>query len=146
MIVGLAGLPNVPFADLVPAVSPFRPWLSGVGSRLEHMSERVLGVVEREALDRARARLVALRAEQFRLWEDIAELERLGVAAQTGDRSSIRLLQECGNVDQPEAKRLVGEAADLTARVSLRGEPLPPRLPVTATVAGSGRSIRGTSR
>jgi hypothetical protein len=54
MIVGPAGLPNVPFADLVPAVSPFRPWLSGVGSRIEHMSERVLGVVEREALDRAR--------------------------------------------------------------------------------------------
>ena len=94
------------------------------------MSERVLGVVEREALDRARTRLVALRAEQFRLLGDIAELERLGVAEQTGDRSSIRLLQECGNVDQPEAKRLVGEAADLTARVSLRGEPLAPRLPV----------------
>ena len=54
------------------------------------MSERVLGVVEREALDRARARLVALRAEQFRLLGDIAELERLGVAEQTGDRSSIR--------------------------------------------------------
>jgi len=78
------------------------------------MSERVLGVVEREALDRARTRLVALRAEQFRLLGDIAELERLGVAEQSGDRSAIRLLQECGNVDQPEAKRLVGEAADLT--------------------------------
>ena len=60
MIVGPAGLPNVPFAELLPAVSPFRPWLSGVGSRIEHMSERVLGVVEREALDRTRARLVAL--------------------------------------------------------------------------------------
>ncbi|WP_328306440.1 HNH endonuclease signature motif containing protein [Actinomycetospora sp. NBC_00405] len=107
------------------------------------MSERVLGVVEREALDRARTRLVALRVEQFRLWGDIAELERLGVAEQTGDRSSVRLLQECGNVDQPEAKRLVGEAADLTARVSLRGEPLPPRLPVTATVAESGEIHSG---
>ena len=72
------------------------------------MSERVLGVVEREALDRARTRLVALRAEQFRLLGDIAELERLGVAEQTGDRSSIRLSAACrGNVDQPEAKRLV---------------------------------------
>ncbi len=107
------------------------------------MSERVLGVVEREALDRARTRLVALRAEQYRLLEDIAELERLGVAEQTGDRSSIRLLQESGNVDQPEAKRLVGEAADLTARVSLLGELLPPRLPVTATVAGSGEIHSG---
>ncbi|GAA4729218.1 HNH endonuclease signature motif containing protein [Actinomycetospora chibensis] len=107
------------------------------------MSERVLGVVEREALDRARARMVALRAEQYRLLEDIAELERLGVAQQTGDRSSVRLLQECGNVDPPEAKRLVGEAADLTPRVSLRGEPLAPRLPVTATVAESGEIHSG---
>ncbi|WP_433026391.1 DUF222 domain-containing protein [Actinomycetospora sp. CA-053990] len=107
------------------------------------MSERVLGVVEREALDRARTRMVALRAEQYRLLEDIAELERLGVAEQTGDRSAIRLLQECGTVDQPEAKRLVGEAAELTARVSLRGEPLPPRLPVTATVAGAGEIHSG---
>jgi len=42
MIVEPAGLPNVPFADLSPALSPFRPELSGVGSRIEHMSERVL--------------------------------------------------------------------------------------------------------
>jgi len=61
MIVEPAGLPNVPFADLSPAFSLFRPELSGVGSRIEHMSERVLGVVEREALDRARTRMVALR-------------------------------------------------------------------------------------
>ena len=45
--------------------------------------------------------------------------------------------------DQPEAKRLVGEAADLTPRVSLRGEPLAPRLPVTATVAESGEIHSG---
>ncbi|MDD7924752.1 HNH endonuclease signature motif containing protein [Actinomycetospora chibensis] len=106
------------------------------------MSEGV-GAVEREALDRARTRMIALRAEQYRLLEDIAELERLGVAQQTGDRSSVRLLQECGNVDAPEAKRLVSEAADLTARVSLRGELLPPRLPVTATLAGSGQIHSG---
>ena len=60
------------------------------------MSERVLGVVEREALDRARTRMVALRAEQYRLFEDIAELERLGVAEQTGDRADPRLLQDRG--------------------------------------------------
>ena len=72
------------------------------------MSERVLGVVEREALDRARTRLVALRAEQFRLLEDIAELERLGVAEQTGDRSSIRRAAGLQHPRSPEAKRLAG--------------------------------------
>ncbi|WP_328305710.1 HNH endonuclease signature motif containing protein [Actinomycetospora sp. NBC_00405] len=102
------------------------------------MSERGLGVVEREALDRARTRLVALRAEQYRLLEDIAELERLGVAQQTGDRATPRLLQDLSTLDLHEAKRLAEESADLAPRRSLLGEPLPPRLPVTATVYASG--------
>ncbi|WP_433028634.1 DUF222 domain-containing protein [Actinomycetospora sp. CA-053990] len=102
------------------------------------MSERGPGVVEREALDRARTRLVALRAEQYRLLEDIAELERLGVAQQTGDRATPRLLQDLSTLDLHEAKRLTEETADLAPRRSLLGEPLPPRLPVTATVYASG--------
>jgi hypothetical protein len=117
---------------------PFGPSLSGVDSRIERMSERGLGVVEREALDRARTRLVALRAEQYRLLEDIAELERLGVAQQTGDRATPRLLQDLSTLDLHEAKRLTDESADLAPRRSLLGEPLPPRLPVTATVYASG--------
>ncbi|MDD7920324.1 HNH endonuclease signature motif containing protein [Actinomycetospora callitridis] len=102
------------------------------------MSERGLGVVEREALDRARTRLVALRAEQYRLLEDIAALERLGVAQQTGDRATPRLLQDLSTLDLHEAKRPADESADLAPRRSLLGQPLPPRLPVTATVYASG--------
>ena len=94
--------------------------------------------MEREALDRARTRLVALRAEQYRLLEDIAELERLGVAQQTGDRATPRLLQDLSTLDLHEAKRLTEESADLAPRCSLLGESLPPRLPVTATVYASG--------
>ena len=102
------------------------------------MSERGLGVAERGTLDRARTRLVTLRAEQYRLLEDIAELERLGVAQQTGDRATPRLLQDLSTLDLHEAKRLTEESADLAPRSSLLGEPLPPRLPVTATVYASG--------
>ncbi|MFC4834643.1 hypothetical protein, partial [Actinomycetospora chibensis] len=80
------------------------------------MSERVLGVVEREALERARTRLVALRAEQYRLLQDIAELERLGVAQQTGDRATPRLLQDVSTLDLHEARRLTEESADLAPR------------------------------
>jgi hypothetical protein len=112
--------------------------VSGVCSRFEHMSERGLGAAEREALERTRARLIAVRVEHFRLLEDVAELERLGVAEKTGDRSTGRLLQELGLLDAPEATRWVEEAADLTSRLSLRGELLPPRLPCTATVAACG--------
>ena len=94
--------------------------------------------MERDALDRARTRLVALRAEQYRLLEDIAELERLGVAQRTGDRATPRLLQDLSTLDLHEARRLTEESADLAPRCSLLGEPLPPRLPVTATVYASG--------
>ncbi|WP_433036448.1 DUF222 domain-containing protein [Actinomycetospora sp. CA-053990] len=102
------------------------------------MSERVLGVGEREALDRARTRMVALRAAQYRLLEDIAELETLGVAQQTGDRATRRLLQDLSTLDAHEATRLAEEAADLTPRRSLSGELVSPRLPCTAAVAAEG--------
>ena len=43
---------------------------------------------------RVNASDTALRAAQYRLLEDIAELSRLGVAQQTGDRFTERLVQE----------------------------------------------------
>jgi hypothetical protein len=138
MIVGPAGLPNVPFADLVPAVSPFRPWLSGVGSRIEHMSEGGVGLVEREALDAARAEQTAAHQAYYRRLERIAHLDRLGLAHLTGDRSTARLLQENWRVDPATAGRWCDEAEDLAPRMTLQGQPLPPRLPCTATVLASG--------
>ena len=56
----------------------------------------------------------------------------------TGDRSTERLLQENWRVDPSKAGRLVAEAEDLAPRLSLHGQPLPPRLPCTATVLASG--------
>ncbi|MDD7936602.1 hypothetical protein PH190_29560, partial [Actinomycetospora straminea] len=100
------------------------------------MSEQV-GVVGQELLDRARARMVSLRAEQFRLLEDIATLEAGGVAERTGDRGTSRLVQELWHVDAHDAKRWCDEAADLLPRCSLLGESLPARLPATASVAAA---------
>jgi hypothetical protein len=69
--------------------------LSGVWSTFEHMSEGgAVGQVEREALDRVRDGITAPRAAQYRLLEDIADLQRLGVAQQTGDRFTDRLVQD----------------------------------------------------
>ncbi|WP_433782037.1 DUF222 domain-containing protein [Actinomycetospora sp. CA-101289] len=98
----------------------------------------VLGQVEREALDRVRERYVALRRGQYRLLEDVADLQRLGVAQQTGDRFTERLLQDLGRLDRRDADRLVDETADLVPQLALSGEPLPPRLPCTATVYAGG--------
>ncbi|WP_345415417.1 DUF222 domain-containing protein, partial [Actinomycetospora chlora] len=98
-----------------------------------------VGAAAREALERTREHLVELHAQQHRLLCDIAELERLGVAAETGNRSTGRLVMEIGRVSRAEATRLCGEAADLTARTSLAGEPLPPRYPSTARVYREGR-------
>ncbi|WP_433026588.1 DUF222 domain-containing protein [Actinomycetospora sp. CA-053990] len=102
------------------------------------MSERGVGTAERAALDRLRARMVALRCEQYRLLEDVAELERLGVAVSTGNRTTERLLQDSLRIDLKDARRLVGESEDLTPQLSLRGEPLPVRMPTTARVMAEG--------
>ena len=114
------------------------PWLSGVGSRIEHMSEWGAGLVEREALAAARVEELATNQAYYRRLERVAELDRLGVAAQTGDRSTERLVQENWRVDPAKAGRLVAEAGDLAPRRSLQGQPLAPRLPATATVLASG--------
>ena len=98
-----------------------------------------MGWVEREALDRARERMVARRATYYRRLEDIAELDRLGVAQHTGERTTERLVQDLWRIDLAEARRLVAESDDLTPRTSLQGQPLPPRLPCTAGVLAAGR-------
>ncbi len=71
------------------------------------MSEGGVGTVQREALDRFRDGITALRAAQYRLLEDVADLQRLGVARQTGDRFTERLLQELGRLNRRDADRLV---------------------------------------
>jgi hypothetical protein len=119
-------------------MSPMSP-LSG---RLDHVSERV-GVVEREALERARRRRVGMNAEHHRLLVEVAELEWLGVAQQTGDRRVERLVGEVFRVDPGEARRLVEEARDLVGRRSLLGEPLPPRYPHTAAALEAGAVTAG---
>ncbi|MDD7919038.1 HNH endonuclease signature motif containing protein [Actinomycetospora callitridis] len=101
------------------------------------MSEGV-GVVEREALAAARAEEIAGNQAYYRRLERIAEMDRLGLAAVTGDRSTERLLQENWRLDPSKAGRLVAEAEDLAPRLSLQGQPLPPRLSCTATVLASG--------
>ncbi|MDF2979291.1 MAG: hypothetical protein K0S40_4019 [Actinomycetospora sp.] len=82
-----------------------------------------VGQVEREALDRVRERLAALRRDQYRLLEDIADLQRLGVAQQTGDRFTERLLQDLGRLIRRDADRLVVESAVLLPQLSLSGGP-----------------------
>jgi hypothetical protein len=56
------------------------------------MSEGV-GVVEREALDRAREQEAVFRRGYFVRLERVAELTGRGAAQQAGDRSAPRLLQ-----------------------------------------------------
>ena len=95
-------------------------------------------MVEREALECARLGEIARRRAAFARLEQVAELERLGVAEQSGDRSTARLLQETWRLGPAEATRLVKEAADLCPRRSIVGEELPPRLPATSAAAAAG--------
>ncbi|GAA4781191.1 HNH endonuclease signature motif containing protein [Actinomycetospora chlora] len=102
------------------------------------MSERGVGVVERELLDRARDAEIARRRDYYARLELVAELDRAAVAEVTGDRGTVRLLQAQWNVDHAEAKRLLDEAGDLVARRSLQGERLPARFPCTAAAVAVG--------
>jgi hypothetical protein len=102
------------------------------------MSEPVVGVVERELLDRARAVEIARRRDYYARLELVAELDRAAVAEVTGDRGTVRLLQAQWNVDHGEAKRLLDEAGDLVARRSLQGERLPARFPCTSAAVAAG--------
>ncbi|GAA4903225.1 uncharacterized protein DUF222 [Actinomycetospora succinea] len=102
------------------------------------MSEYVVGVAEREALESARAEMIAQRRAYYRRLESIARIADLGTAANTGYRSVESLIADRDNLDLADAKRLVAEAADLCARSSLLGEPLPARLPCTGAALSAG--------
>ncbi|MEJ2887951.1 HNH endonuclease signature motif containing protein [Actinomycetospora aeridis] len=101
------------------------------------MSEQV-GAVERELLARARTRLHARGAEHYRLLEDVAELDRVGVADRTGDRLTERLVETLARCDRREANRLVEQARDLVPHAGIGGQPLPARLPHTSTALAAG--------
>ncbi len=96
--------------------------------------------------ERARTAVAAARRAHHELLVAVAELDRELVAAQTGYRSTPRVVQELFRVDRAEASRLVDQAADLCSRVTLDGRPLPPRLPASADAARAGRIGEGHVR
>ncbi|GAA4943012.1 uncharacterized protein DUF222 [Actinomycetospora succinea] len=102
------------------------------------MSEDVVGAAERDALGRASASVLAQRRAYFERLESIAALADLGIAVSVGYRSTESLLADRDNLDHPDAKRLVAEAADLCARPSLLGEKLSARLPCTGEALSAG--------
>src|SRR4051794_41945175 len=107
------------------------------------MSEGGVGLVEREALDAARAEQTAANQAYYRRLERIAHLDRLGVAHVTGDRSTARLLQENWRGDPATAGRGGGEGEDLSPRVVLEGQAPAPRVAGSAVVVGSGGGSPG---
>jgi Domain of unknown function (DUF222)/HNH endonuclease len=70
----------------------------------------------------------------------VAALERRGVFAEKGYKSSAAALADLLGWEQREARRCVVAAEHVTARVGLDGAPLAARLPATATVFADGRA------
>ena len=70
----------------------------------------------------------------------VAALERRGVFAEKGYKSSAAALADLLGWEGREARRRVVAAEHVTARVGLDGAPLPARLPATATVFADGRA------
>ena len=96
--------------------------------------------------ERARAAVAAARRAHHELLAAVAELDREVVAAQTGYRSTPRVVQELFRVDRAEAARLVEQAGDLCARTTLDGRPLAPRMPATAAAVEAGSIGEGHIR
>jgi 5-methylcytosine-specific restriction protein A len=70
----------------------------------------------------------------------VAALERRGVFAEKGYRSSAAALADLLGWERFEARRRVVAAERVTPRVGLDGSALPARLPATATVFADGRA------
>jgi len=70
----------------------------------------------------------------------VATLERRGVFAAKGYKSSAAALSDLLGWERPEAHRRVVAAEQVTARVGLDGAVLPARLPATAVVFAAGRA------
>lgn len=69
----------------------------------------------------------------------VAGLERRGVFAERGYKSSAAALADLLGWERPEARRRVVVAEQVTSRVRLHGAALPPRLPATAAAFAAGR-------
>lgn len=87
--------------------------------------------------------VAAWRRAQARVVAVVGELERAGVAGETGYRSTARLLTDRVRIDGREAKALVDDAGLLADRRAFTGEPLPPRLPATSEALRVGDIDRG---
>jgi hypothetical protein len=110
------------------------------------MSEGGVGLVEREALDAARAEQTAAHQAYYRRLERIAHLDRLGLAHLTGDRSTARLLQENWRVDPATAGRWCDEAEDLAPRMTLQASHSRPGCRAPPRCWPRGRSPRSMWR
>jgi hypothetical protein len=75
--------------------------------------------------------------------EAVAALERRGVFAERGYKSSAAALSDLLGWEQPEARRRVVAAEQVGARVALDGTPMPARLPAAAAAFAAGQARLG---
>lgn len=86
-------------------------------------------------IDAAEARVRDVRARQVAL---IAEVERRGIPAEHGSRSTASWVRDRFNIADDEAKTLVLVGRAVEDRTELSGMPIPPDLPATATALNDG--------
>jgi hypothetical protein len=95
---------------------------------------------EQEAvMARARAAMVAAREAEHALVRAVGELAESGACEAVGHRKVARLLEELWRIDPGQAHRLVRHAEQLLPTVMLSGQPVEPRLPLTAAACADGR-------
>jgi Domain of unknown function (DUF222)/HNH endonuclease len=98
-------------------------------TRLLSTDELLRSVVDREA---------RMRAEQYEMMRDIAELDRRGAAAELGYKNLQHVLRHAVRWDLHTAKQWIANAALLSTSITPTGSELAPELPVTAQAVAEG--------
>ena len=98
-------------------------------TRLLPTDELLRSVVDREA---------RIRAEQYEIMREIAELDRRGAAAELGYKNLQHVLRHAVRWDLHTAKQWIANAALLSTSITPTGSELGPELPVTAQAVAEG--------
>ncbi|GGU79215.1 HNH endonuclease signature motif containing protein [Lentzea flava] len=103
------------------------------------MSDRGLSLLSTDELLRSIVgKVTEIRAREYAVMQDIAELNRRGAAAELGYKTLPQVLRHALRWDPTTARRWVEQAVLLSSEITPTGSELAPALPVTAAAAAEG--------
>jgi uncharacterized protein DUF222 len=109
-----------------------------ISSCLENLRGGLSGLNDDEVVHVLRQIEVFSRSTHSVMLDVVAEAEARGIAARTGFGTTARMLSAMLRVSAAEARTRTEHAGMVGTRRTMTGQPLPPRLPVTAAALAAG--------